>query len=136
MGNETIQRPWRRFWGQSSLGVLPRSCKFFPQFSVINLCLFCLKEKKKILAFPCMQSTTKDIFFQVRKQRWGVWLGTGEPGCCAVAPGPLQHLLGLLSYPSMHGPDRATGQRAFPLYRCHYKTLRGQSPVNCLQEVV
>lgn len=95
-----------------------------------------LKRKKKILAFPCMQSTTKDIFFQVRKQRWGVWLGTGEPGCCAVAPGPLQHLLGLLSYPWMHGLDRATGQRAFPLYRCHYKTLHGQSPVNCLQEVV
>lgn len=81
-----------------------------------------LKRKKKDSGISLYAKHNKRHFFQVKKQRWG-----------AVALGPLQHLSGLLSYPALHGLDRATAQRAFPLYRCHYKTLHGQSPVNYLQ---
>lgn len=111
MGNETIQRPWRRFWGQSSLGVLPRSCKFFPQFSVINLCLFCLKEKKKILAFPCMQSTTKDIFFSSQETEVGCVARHWRARLLCCGSGSTATPLGLTELPLDARPGQGYGPK-------------------------
>lgn len=105
--------PWRRWGGAgiSSLEFSSWSWEFFPHFSKRNLHLLCLKENKKILTFPCMQS-------KKRTRKWCV-AQLSAPACSVQGVGSTRPFTN--SRPRGSGSGSAPGDyhsRDFPLHRC------------------
>lgn len=114
--------PLEKIWG-IVLPLRPAKVLQIPSSLFCNKFMFALlkREKKKILAFPCMQSETKENCFK----------SGNRGGVCGSAQESVAVVLGDRGpcYSTLHILESSAAQRAFSLDRLRHKTLHDQSPV-------